>query len=124
MAGMIGKYWFEKFAKLPVEVDVASEYRYREPPIDKGGLVIVVSQSGETADTLASLRYAKDAGARSIAVVNVATSSIARMADVVAPTLAGPGDRRRLHQGVHLPVGRHGLAGAGAGPRARGSFGG
>jgi glucosamine--fructose-6-phosphate aminotransferase (isomerizing) len=90
MAGMIGKYWIEKFAKLPVEVDVASEYRYREPPIDKGGLVIVVSQSGETADTLACLKYAKDNGARSVAVVNVATSSIARLADAVAPTLAGP----------------------------------
>ena len=90
MAGMIGKYWIEKFAKLPVEVDVASEYRYREPPIDKGGLVIVVSQSGETADTLASLKYARDNGARSIAVVNVATSSIARLADATAPTLAGP----------------------------------
>ena len=90
MAGMIGKYWFEKFARLPVEVDVASEYRYREPPIDKGGLVIVVSQSGETADTLACLKYAHDNGARSVAVVNVATSSIARMADAVAPTLAGP----------------------------------
>jgi len=90
MAGMIGKYWIEKFAKLPVEVDVASEYRYREPPVDKGGLVIVVSQSGETADTLASLKYARDNGARSVAVVNVATSSIARLADVTAPTLAGP----------------------------------
>jgi glucosamine--fructose-6-phosphate aminotransferase (isomerizing) len=90
MAGMIGKYWIEKFAKLPVEVDVASEYRYREPPVDKGGLVIVVSQSGETADTLASLKYARDNGARSLAVVNVATSSIARLADVTAPTLAGP----------------------------------
>ena len=90
MAGMIGKYWIEKFAKLPCEVDVASEYRYREPPIDKGGLVIVVSQSGETADTLACLKYAKDNGARSVAVVNVATSSIARLADAVAPTLAGP----------------------------------
>jgi glucosamine--fructose-6-phosphate aminotransferase (isomerizing) len=90
MAGMIGKYWIEKFAHLPVDVDVASEYRYREPPIEKGGLVIVVSQSGETADTLASLKYAKDQGARSVAVVNVATSSIARLADVTAPTLAGP----------------------------------
>jgi glucosamine--fructose-6-phosphate aminotransferase (isomerizing) len=90
MAGLIGKYWIERFAKLPVEVDVASEYRYREPPVDKGGLTIFVSQSGETADTLASLRYAKDNGARTVAVVNVATSSIARLADVQAPTLAGP----------------------------------
>ena len=90
MAGMIGKYWIERFARLPVEVDVASEYRYREPPVDKGGLTIFVSQSGETADTLASLRYAKEGGAKTIAVVNVPTSSIARLADAQAPTLAGP----------------------------------
>ena len=90
MAGLIGKYWIERFARLPVEVDVASEYRYREPPVDKGGLTIFVSQSGETADTLASLRYAKDHGARTVAVVNVPTSSIARLADIAAPTLAGP----------------------------------
>jgi glucosamine--fructose-6-phosphate aminotransferase (isomerizing) len=90
MAGMIGKYWIERFAKLPVEVDVASEYRYREPPVDKGGLTIFVSQSGETADTLASLKYAKENGARTVAVVNVPTSSIARLADAQAPTLAGP----------------------------------
>jgi glucosamine--fructose-6-phosphate aminotransferase (isomerizing) len=90
MAGMIAKYWIERFARLPVEVDVASEYRYREPPVDKGGLTIFISQSGETADTLASLRYAKEQGAKTIAVVNVATSSIARLADASAPTLAGP----------------------------------
>ncbi len=90
VAGLVGKYWIERFARLPVEVDVASEYRYREPPVDKDGLTIFVSQSGETADTLASLRYVKDNGARSVAVVNVATSSIARLADAVAPTLAGP----------------------------------
>ena len=90
VAGLIGKYWIERFARLPVEVDVASEYRYREPPVDKGGLTIFVSQSGETADTLASLRYAKDNGSRAVAVVNVPTSSIARLADAQAPTLAGP----------------------------------
>ncbi len=90
MAGLVGKYWIERFARLPVEVDVASEYRYREPPVDKGGLTIFVSQSGETADTLASMRYAKDNGARTVAVVNVPTSSIARLADATAPTLAGP----------------------------------
>ncbi len=90
MAGLIGKYWIERFARLPVEVDVASEYRYREPPVDKGGLTIFVSQSGETADTLASMRYAIENGAKTVAVVNVATSSIARLADVTAPTLAGP----------------------------------
>jgi len=90
MAGMIGKYWIERFARLPVEIDVASEYRYREPPVEANGLAIVISQSGETADTLASLRYAKAQGAKTIGVVNVPTSSIARLSDAAAPTLAGP----------------------------------
>jgi len=90
MAGLIGKYWIERFARLPVEIDVASEYRYREPPIEADGLAIVISQSGETADTLASLRYAKAKGAKTIGVVNVPTSSIARLSDAAAPTLAGP----------------------------------
>ena len=90
MAGLIGKYWIERFARLPVEIDVASEYRYREAPVDKDGLTIVISQSGETADTLASLRYVKENGSKTIGVVNVLTSSIARLTDAVAPTLAGP----------------------------------
>jgi glucosamine--fructose-6-phosphate aminotransferase (isomerizing) len=90
MAGLIGKYWIERLARLPVEVDVASEYRYREPPVDKGGLTILISQSGETADTLASMRYASEQGSKTLAVVNVPTSSIARLADAKAPTLAGP----------------------------------
>jgi glucosamine--fructose-6-phosphate aminotransferase (isomerizing) len=90
MAGLVGKYWIERFARLPVEIDIASEYRYREAPVEKGGLTIFVSQSGETADTLACLRYAKAQGAKAIGVVNVPTSSIARLADVAAPTLAGP----------------------------------
>jgi glucosamine--fructose-6-phosphate aminotransferase (isomerizing) len=90
MAGLVGKYWIERFARLPVEVDIASEYRYREAPVEKGGLTIFISQSGETADTLACLRYAKEQGARTIGVVNVPTSSVARLADVAAPTLAGP----------------------------------
>ncbi len=90
MAGLVGKYWIERFARLPVEIDVASEYRYREPPVEKDGLAIVISQSGETADTLASLRYAKANGAKTIGVVNVPTSSIARLSDAAAPTLAGP----------------------------------
>ncbi|HWG04186.1 MAG TPA: glutamine--fructose-6-phosphate transaminase (isomerizing) [Beijerinckiaceae bacterium] len=89
-AGLIGKYWFERFARLPVEIDVASEFRYREAPLADGGVMIVVSQSGETADTLASLRYAKDHGQRVLSVVNVPTSTIARESDVVASTLAGP----------------------------------
>ena len=90
MAGLTAKYWFERFCRLPVEIDVASEFRYREAPMRAGGLTIVVSQSGETADTLASLRYAKANGQHVLAVVNVPTSTMAREADVLAPTLAGP----------------------------------
>ena len=89
-AGLIAKYWFERFARLPVEIDVASEFRYREAPFSPGGLAIFVSQSGETADTLACLRYAKEQQQHVLSVVNVATSTIARESDVVMPTLAGP----------------------------------
>jgi len=89
-AGMVAKYWFERFAHLPVEVDIASEYRYRSAPLGQGGLAIVVSQSGETADTLASLRYAREHQQHVLSVVNVPTSTIARESDVVMPTLAGP----------------------------------
>ena len=89
-AGQIAKYWFESLARIPVEVDVASEFRYREAPLEKGGLAIFISQSGETADTLAGLRYAKSMGQHILSVVNVTTSSIARESDIVVPTLAGP----------------------------------
>ena len=89
-AGLVGKYWFERFAKLPVEIDIASEFRYREAPLEKGDLAIFISQSGETADTLATLRYAKQHQQHVLSVVNVATSTIARESDVVMPTLAGP----------------------------------
>ena len=89
-AGLTGKYWFEQIARLPVDIDVASEFRYREAPMQAGGLTIVVSQSGETADTLASLRYAKAQGQHILSIVNVASSTIARESDVLAPTLAGP----------------------------------
>ncbi len=89
-AGLVGKYWFERYARLPVEIDVASEFRYREAPLRKGDLTIVVSQSGETADTLASLRYAKEQGQHVLAVVNVQSSTIARESSVIMPTLAGP----------------------------------
>ena len=88
-AGLIGKYWFERFARLPVEIDVASEFRYREAPMDPGNLAIFVSQSGETADTLASLHYAKQQEQHILSVVNVSTSTIARESHAVAPTLAG-----------------------------------
>jgi glutamine---fructose-6-phosphate transaminase (isomerizing) len=90
MAGLTGKYWIERFAGLPVEIDVASEYRYREAPVDPLGITLVISQSGETADTLASLRYAKERGSKIVGIVNVPTSSIARLSDALAPTLAGP----------------------------------
>ncbi|RIK97661.1 MAG: glutamine--fructose-6-phosphate transaminase (isomerizing) [Proteobacteria bacterium] len=89
-AGAIAKYWLERFARLPVEIDVASEFRYREAPLRAGDLTIVISQSGETADTLAALRYAREAGQHTLAVVNVPTSTIARDSEIVLPTLAGP----------------------------------
>jgi glutamine---fructose-6-phosphate transaminase (isomerizing) len=89
-AAMVAKYWFERFAQLPVEVDIASEFRYRAAPLGRGGLAICVSQSGETADTLASLRYAREAGQHVLSIVNVPASTIARESDVVMPTLAGP----------------------------------
>ncbi|MBU6463999.1 MAG: glutamine--fructose-6-phosphate transaminase (isomerizing) [Bradyrhizobium sp.] len=89
-AGFIAKYWFERLGRVPVEVDVASEFRYREAPLRKGELAIFISQSGETADTLAALRYAKSQGVHTLAVVNVPTSTIARESETVLPTLAGP----------------------------------
>lgn len=89
-AGLVGKYLFEKLARLPVEADIASELRYRDPVYPKGGVCLYVSQSGETADTLAAMRDAKAQGQRTIAIVNAPNSSMARDADVVFPTYAGP----------------------------------
>ena len=89
-AGMVAKYWLEQLARVPVEADIASELRYRQAPLPEGGVMIVVSQSGETADTLAALRYAKEHGQKIVAVVNVPESTIAREADLVLPTKAGP----------------------------------
>jgi glutamine---fructose-6-phosphate transaminase (isomerizing) len=89
-AGYVAKYWIERFARLPVELDVASEFRYREAPLRKGDLALFISQSGETADTLAALRYAKAQGLHTLSVVNVPTSTIARESETVLPTLAGP----------------------------------
>jgi glucosamine--fructose-6-phosphate aminotransferase (isomerizing) len=89
-AGLVAKYWFERYARIPVEIDIASEFRYREAPLRKGDLAIFVSQSGETADTHASLRYAKENGQHILSVVNVQSSSIARDSHVIMPTLAGP----------------------------------
>jgi glucosamine--fructose-6-phosphate aminotransferase (isomerizing) len=89
-AGYVAKYWFERLSRLPVELDVASEFRYREAPLRKGDLGIFISQSGETADTLAALRYAKEQGLHTLSVVNVPSSTIARESETVLPTLAGP----------------------------------
>ncbi|RXF75027.1 glutamine--fructose-6-phosphate transaminase (isomerizing) [Hansschlegelia zhihuaiae] len=88
-AGLVARYWFEKFARLPVDIDIASEFRYREPPLAPGSLALMISQSGETADTLATLRHCKAQGVKIGAVVNVPTSTIAREADVIFPTVAG-----------------------------------
>ncbi|HZF95132.1 MAG TPA: glutamine--fructose-6-phosphate transaminase (isomerizing) [Allosphingosinicella sp.] len=89
-AGMVAKYWLEKWARVPVELDIASEFRYREPVLEEGGLALFISQSGETADTLAALRHAREQGQKIAVVVNVPTSSMAREADLLLPTRAGP----------------------------------
>lgn len=89
-AGMVAKYWFEKLARIPVDVDIASEFRYRDPVLAEGGLAIFISQSGETADTLAALKHCKVNKQHIAVVVNVASSSMAREADVILPTHAGP----------------------------------
>ncbi|MFK7792544.1 MAG: glutamine--fructose-6-phosphate transaminase (isomerizing) [Devosiaceae bacterium] len=90
LAGLTAKYWCERFARIPVDIDVASEFRYREIPLSPGGMSVFISQSGETADTLASLRYCKDGDQTITSVVNVPESSIARESDLLLPTLAGP----------------------------------
>jgi glucosamine--fructose-6-phosphate aminotransferase (isomerizing) len=89
-ACLVAKYWFERWARLPVDLDIASEFRYRETALDEGGAALFVSQSGETADTLATLRYCRAQGQHIVSVVNVRESSIARESDCVLPTLAGP----------------------------------
>ena len=89
-AGLVAKYWIEQFARVPVDIDVASEFRYRDPVLPAGGLALFISQSGETADTLAALRHARSQGQRIAVVVNVPTSSMAREADLLLPTHAGP----------------------------------
>ena len=89
-AGLVAKYWFERWAKLPVDVDIASEFRYRQGGLEEGGASLFISQSGETADTLATLRYCREQGQHVLSIVNVRESSIARESDRVLPTLAGP----------------------------------
>ena len=90
LAGAVGKYWFEHYARLPVDIDVASEFRYREPPLQRDGLAMFISQSGETADTLAALRYCAANGQHIASVVNVQESTIARESETVFPLLCGP----------------------------------
>jgi len=90
LAGLIGKYWLERYARLPVDIDIASEFRYREMPLSKGSAALFVSQSGETADTLASLRYCRREGLPIASIVNVRDSTMARESDGIFPTLAGP----------------------------------
>ena len=89
-AGLIAKYWFERYARLSVDVDVASEFRYREPPVERGSAALFISQSGETADTLAALRYCAKEGQHVVSLLNVPESTIGRESEVVFPTLCGP----------------------------------
>jgi glucosamine--fructose-6-phosphate aminotransferase (isomerizing) len=89
-AGLIAKYWFERYARQPVDVDVASEFRYREPPVETGSAALFISQSGETADTLAALRYCARSGQHVVSLLNVPESTIGRESEVVFPTLCGP----------------------------------
>ncbi|HRW61358.1 MAG TPA: glutamine--fructose-6-phosphate transaminase (isomerizing), partial [Defluviicoccus sp.] len=89
-AALVAKYWFETIARIPVEVDIASEFRYRSPDLPPGGLAIFISQSGETADTLAAMAYARAQGQHTVSIVNVAESSMARQAEVSLQTHAGP----------------------------------
>ena len=89
-AGLVGRWWFEAISRIPADGDVASEFRYRTPPMTPGGLGLLVSQSGETADTLAALRYMRDQGQQVLSILNVAESSMARESDAVLETVAGP----------------------------------
>ncbi len=90
IAGQVGRYWMEQLARLPVDADVASEFRYRDPPLAEGGAAILVSQSGETADTMAALRLLRERGQKVLSVVNVPESSMARESDATVLTVAGP----------------------------------
>ncbi|MFQ5785523.1 MAG: glutamine--fructose-6-phosphate transaminase (isomerizing) [Alphaproteobacteria bacterium] len=89
-AGLVAKYWFEKIARLPVDIDIASEFRYRDVPLPEGGLALFISQSGETADTLAALRFCREQGQHVVSLVNVGESTMARESGLVLRTLAGP----------------------------------
>ena len=102
-AGLIGRYAIEEWSRVPVEVEIASEYRYRNPVVGPGDLVIGISQSGETADTLAAMRTARERGATVLALTNIMGSQMTRDADGVLYTRAGPRDRRRGDEDIHHP---------------------
>src|SRR6201999_1704865 len=89
-AGLVARWWFEAVAGIPTDIDVASEFRYRTPPLPAGGLGLLVSQSGETADTLAALRYMHEQGQKLLSVLNVPESTMARESDAILETIAGP----------------------------------
>ena len=89
-AGLVGRSWFEQIAQIPTDADIASEFRYRPPPLEADGLGILVSQSGETADTLAALKFMREQKQRILSIVNVPESSIARGSDIMLETRAGP----------------------------------
>ena len=118
-AGMVAKYWFEQIARQPVELDIASEFRYREAPLPEGGLGLFISQSGETADTLAALRYAKAEGPEGALGGQRAGEHHRAGVRRRAAHPGGPGDRRRLDQGLHHPAGDPGLPGDRHGAGAR-----
>ena len=111
-AALVGEYLIEELARLPVEVEYASELRYRNPPVDTATLLFAITQSGETADTLAALREMKRKGHPTLAICNVVGSTIAQEADGGIYLHAGPGNRRGLDQGLHLAVPGAGAAGA------------
>ena len=121
-AALAGKFMIERLARVPVEVDYGSEFRYRDPIVGRDTLTVVISQSGETADTLAAQREAKQKGSKTLAICNVVGSMITREAAGTLITHAGPGDRRGVDQGVHRPVDRAVPAGdvSGAGARDAG----
>ena len=115
-AALVGKFLIERFAGLPVEVDYGSEYRYRDFIVDRNTLVVIITQSGETADTLAALREARKKGARSLAICNVVGSMATRESEGTIYTHAGPGNRRGVDQGLHVTAGRAERARAVPGP--------
>ena len=118
-AGLVGRNWFESVARIPVDADVASEFRYREPPLPEGGLGLLISQSGETADTMAALRTMRAGGQKILSVLNVPESTMARESDAGAGNRGRTGDRCCQHQGLHRSAFGSCLHGAGLCPYAR-----